>query len=375
MVGAGIIGLACAEELLRGGHDVRVFDPAPATGATHAAAGMLAPAGEAWHGELALLRLGLASAALWPGYAARLAVASGLDVDLRTHGTLLVGHDHDDLAQVRRTLDVLGAEGIAYRELDRREVREHEPVLARVAGGAVLPEDHNVNPRKVAAALLRIVGDRVVRARVDRVGEGLTLADGSSYPCEAVVLASGAQARELVPQVRPVRGETIRLRVPDPPGRVLRARVHGEAVYLVPRAGGEVVVGATEHEQPGTPTATVGPVLRLLGAARTLVPGLETADILDLTARHRPGTPDNGPLIGRRDPDGPVPQVLAVGHYRGGVLLAPITAGAVRACLEGTPVHPAARPFGPDRFGPAPSGDRPPARQMQKGVVTPWTSL
>jgi len=110
VIGAGIVGLACAEELVRCGHDVRVFDPDPGGGATRAAAGMLAPAGEAWHGETDLLRLGVASARLWPEYAARLQAASGVDIDLRTAGTLLVGQDHDDLQQVRRSLDVLAAD-------------------------------------------------------------------------------------------------------------------------------------------------------------------------------------------------------------------------------------------------------------------------
>ena len=373
VAGAGIVGLACAEELVRAGHEVVVFDPEPGTGATRAAAGMIAPAGEAWHGETALLRLGLASAALWPEYAARLSARSGTDVDFRPQGTLLVGHDHDDLRQVDRTLEVLRAHDLPFRELDRRELRTEEPTLGRVAGGALLPDDHSVNPRKAAAALLRLLGERVVRARVDRVGDGesVVLADGSEVPCDAVVVAIGAAARTWVPQVRPVQGETIRLRVADRPSHVLRARVHGEAVYVVPRAGAEVVVGATEEEHAGPPVATVGAVLRLLNAARAMLPGLETADILDVTARHRPGTPDNGPIIGIAPspvpPTGPVRQVLAVGHYRGGVLLAPLTARAVRAYVEDAEVPLAARPFTPDRFAPPAQGT---PSAAQEGTAT-----
>ncbi len=352
VIGAGIVGLACAEELLRAGHHVRVFDPHPGAGATRAAAGMLAPAGEAWHGETDLLRLGVASARLWPEYAARLQAASGVDVDLRTAGTLLVGQDHDDLLHVRRTLEVLDTEGIAFRELDRQEARADEPTLSRVAGAALLPDDHNVNPRRVADALLCLLGERVVRARATVLDCGVAFADGTRFPCDAVVMATGAEARSLVPQVRPVRGETIRLRVMDRPSRVLRARVHGESVYVVPRANGEVVVGATEEEHAAEPVATLGAVVRLLHAARTLVPGLETADVMEITARNRPGTPDNGPLLGIADDPGPVRQVLAVGHYRGGVLLAPLTAQVVRAHLEGGVLPAVAQPFLPSRFGP-----------------------
>lgn len=351
VIGAGVVGLTCAEELLRAGHDVRVFDPDPGGGATRAAAGMLAPAGEAWHGETDLLRLGVASAQLWPEYAARLHAASGLDVDLRTAGTLLVGQDHDDLLHVRRTLEVLETEGIAFRELDRREARAEEPTLSRVAGAALLPEDHHVNPRLVAGALLRLVGAQLVRARAVVTPTGVATADGRSFPCDALVVATGAEARGLVPAVRPVTGETIQLRAADPPARVLRARVHGEKVYVVPRAGGEVVVGASEEEHDTAPVASLGTVVRLLHAARTLVPGLETADVVDITARHRPGTPDNGPLLGSVDSPGPFRLVLAVGHYRGGVLLAPLTAKVVRTLVEDGEVTGVARPFAPSRFG------------------------
>jgi glycine oxidase len=350
VIGGGIVGLACAEELLRTGHDVRVFDPDPGGGATYAAAGMLAPAGEAWHGELDLLRLGLASARLWPQYAARLHAASGVDVDLQTAGTLLVGQDHDDLLLVRRTLEVLETEGIAFQELDRSGARAEEPTLSRVAGAALLPDDHNVHPRKVAQALVGLLGERLVPARAHLVDTGVATADGRHFACDAVVVATGAEARDIVPQLRPVKGETIRLRAADPPARVLRARVRGESVYVVPRADGEVVVGATEEEHDAEPVATLGTVVRLLHAARTLVPGLETAHVLEITARHRPGTRDNGPLLGVRPSPTPVRQVLAVGHYRGGVLLAPLTAQVVRAHVEGGDIPTVARPFEPSRF-------------------------
>ena len=351
VAGAGIVGLACAEELVRSGHDVRVVDPSPGTGATHAAAGMLAPAGEAWHGEDALLGLGLASAAAWPDYAARLSRDAGVEVGHRATGTVLVGVDRDDLLEVDRTLEVLRSAGVAHEGLDRHGLRALEPGLARAAGGALLPDDHSVAPRQVVLALERLVGDRLVRAEVAGfTAHGVRLADGSHLDCDLVVVATGAQARAWLPWVRPVRGETIRVLAADPPRHVLRARVHGEPVYVVPRAGGEVVVGASQEEHPGEPVATVGAVSRLLDAARTLLPGLETAALLEVTARHRPGTPDNGPAIGPHPRPGEVPQVLAVGHHRGGVLLAPVTAAAVRAHVEGTPVPEVARPFHPARF-------------------------
>jgi glycine oxidase len=358
VVGGGIVGLACADELARAGHDVRLFDPAPASGATWAAAGMLAPGGEAWFGEEALLRLGVDSLGRWPAYAAALEERSGHHLDLRAAGTLLVAADRDDLAEVRRACALLETSGVRAEELDRRAVRRHEPTLSgRVVGGALLPDDRHVNVRRVADALLAVLGDRVVRARATVVPDGVVLADGTAVPADVVVLATGATG---MPHVRPVRGEVVRVRSRDAPTRVLRARVHGERVYVVPRADGELVIGATEEEHPAgnaTPLPTLGGVARLLETARALVPGLDTAELVEVVARDRPGSPDNGPLLGPVAAPGPARVLLAGGHHRGGVLLAPVTAVTLRAHVDGLDVADAARSFTPDRFE-TPSYDR-----------------
>jgi glycine oxidase len=355
VVGGGIVGLACADELVRAGHAVRVCDPTPATGATYAAAGMLAPAGEAWFGEERLLRLGLDSLARWPAFAASLAHRAGLELDLRTRGSLLVAGDRDDLAEVHRTGSLLAGAGVRVEELDRRTLRTREPTLSsRAAGGVLLPDDHHVNPRRVAAALLEVLGDRVVRARATPTRTGVVLDDGTRLPADVVVLATGASG---MPHVRPVRGEVVRVRTRDAPSRVLRARWHGERVYLVPRRHGELVIGATEEEHAagtGEPRPTLGGVTRLLQTARELAPGLDTAELLEVVARDRPGSPDNGPLLGpvARPDDHPARVLVAGGHHRGGVLLAPVTAEAIRAHVDGLEVPAAALPFTPDRFDP-----------------------
>ncbi len=348
VIGAGIIGLACAEELLRAGHDVRVFDPAPARGATYAAAGMLAPEAEAWHGESALLRLGLVSAAMWKAYAARLGPA----VDYRPHGTVLVGHDHDDLCTVHRCVQLLREHDLPAETLGRRALNEMEPTVStRAAGGAFLPGDHQVNPRRVADVLLARVGGRLVPDSVEQTAGGVVTSTGTMYPADVVVAATGTAAAG----TRCVRGEILRTRMDDPPVRVVRGWVQGCPVYLVPRADGEVVVGATEEEHSGKPVPTVGGIARILEAARRLVPGVDRAEILEVLARDRPGTADNGPLIGPVT-DGRGTRIVAAGHYRSGVLLAPVTARAVRAHVEGSPVPDVVRPFRADRFEPATSG-------------------
>jgi glycine oxidase len=321
ILGAGIVGLSCAEELIRRGHDVTVVDPAPASGASWVAAGMLTPSAEVWHGEHALLDLGLRSLALWPEWAARLGVL------LQRTGTLLVGSDRGDLQQVERQCALLAARGRGVDVLDRRGVRTHEPALGpAVAGGALLPDEPSVDPRAVLAALLRQV--RVV--------------DHTTDPCDVSVVATGSRLpAPFTSLVRGVRGEIVRVRGGSPPGRTVRGWVRGEPVYVVPRPSGEVVIGATSEEHDTDPVPTLGGVVRLLQAARELVPGLDRAEITETSARDRPGTADNLPLVGPSGVDG---VVLAAGHFRHGVLLAPLTARLVADHLDTGAVEPALDP-------------------------------
>ena len=313
VLGAGIIGLSVAEELVTRGHDVQVVDPAPGSGASHAAAGMLSPAGELWHGESELYELGRQSLAGWPSFAQR------LGVDLRL-GTVIAGADREDVQQIERNVALMAAHGDDAQCLTRSELSKLEPGLGAVAGGALLPHDHSVDPRAVMAALLARLGDRVVPSATSKA--------------DVTIIATGATLPEpFSALVRGVRGEILRLRVSpaDLPERVVRGLVHGEPVYLVPRVGGELVVGATQQEHDGAPIVTAEGVWRLLHAARRLMPGIDRAEVVELTARDRPGTPDNLPLVG---PTGEPSVVLAGGHFRHGVMLAPLTARAVAAYLD-----------------------------------------
>jgi glycine oxidase len=321
VLGAGIVGLSAADELLRRGHDVTVVDPSPGRGASHAAAGMLCPSGETWHGEEELLRLGRASALMWPGFAAL------LGVPLARTGTLLAAADAGDLQEIERRLALLDAYGVIAQSLTRRELMAREPRLGRVAGGAWLPDEHSVDPRAVVAALRSRLP--VVPAASETGWDVTVLATGAHLPAPYSGL------------VRPVRGEILRVRCDDPPGHVVRGLVRGESVYVVPRADSdEVVVGATSEEHDEAPVATVGGVRRLLENACRLVPGLDRAEFVEAIARDRPGSPDNLPLVGTVD-DG---VVLAAGHYRHGVLLAPLTAQLVADHLETGVVEPVVDP-------------------------------
>jgi len=325
VLGAGIVGLCVADELVRRGAHVHVLDPAPGSGASYAAAGMLAPAAETWHGESDLLAAGCASADLWP------TLASRLGVDLHTRGTLLVGHDAGDLADVTRRADLLAAAGEECVPLDRRALREAEPGLGRAAGGFLLPADRAVDPRRVVATL------RARLADVLEPVEGDLAVLHASGEQDVLVVATGARLPAPFDSlVRGVRGEVLRVRSDDAPVHVVRASVRGREVYLVPRRDGEVVVGATSEEHDEAPVVTVGGVAHLLDAARELLPGIDRATWVEATARDRPGTLDNRPLVGPTHLPG---VVLAAGHFRHGVLLAPLTARLVADHLATGAVH------------------------------------
>ena len=322
VLGAGIVGLSVADELTRRGHHVAVVDPAPGSGASYAAAGMLSPAGEAWYGEEDLTRLCLSSLALWPEFAAR------LGVPVHTRGTLLVGADAGDVQQVERQLSVLDLAGVSYERLGRRKLLGHEPGLGRVAGGAFLAEDHSVDPRAVVAALL---------------GRVPTVAGVDDADADVTVIATGANLPAPYSSlIRPVRGDVVRVRTQERVERTVRAWVHGEQVYVVPRTDtDEVVIGATSEERDGPLLPTVEGVWRLLDSARRGVPALDRAGVVEVTSRDRPGTADNLPLIG---PTGEPGVVLAAGAYRNGVLLAPLVARLVADHIETGTVEPAVDP-------------------------------
>jgi glycine oxidase len=379
VVGGGIVGLTAAWRASRAGRSVVVLDPAPGDGATHAAAGMLAPVTEADFGEEAALRLGADSAGRWPEFAAELEADSGVDVGLRATGTLTLAYDGDDLTLGRRVRALQEAWGLDSTEIAVAAAREREPLVGqRVAGAFWAPGDHQVDPRAVhralTAALARDPRAVVVRRVVTRLLRspgpdspvtGVLDDAGREHRARTVVLAAGADSGTLlggVPEVvaptRPVKGQTLRLDAPPwfTLDHVVRGIVQGRPVYVVPRTPGpdgrrEVVVGATSEEHPDDRRATAGGVFALLRDARALLPGLDELALVEVTPRVRPGTPDNLPLLGPTTVPG---LVLATGHYRNGVLLAPVTGSAIDAILAGEPLPEAVAAIDPMRFSPAP---------------------
>ncbi|MEV4007411.1 glycine oxidase ThiO [Actinomadura sp. NPDC049753] len=367
IIGAGVIGLATAWRTAAGGAAVTLVDPAPASGASAVAAGMLTPVSELTYGEEPLLRLGLASRDRYGAFVAELEELTGLDTGYRTDGIIEVAFDSDDLRHLDDLRRFQESLGIPAEALTGRECRRLEPMLAPgVRGGLLAPEDGSVDPRRLAPALLAAcdrLGVRLVRRRAERVvvendaAAGVGLDDGTVIPADRVLLAAGPWSGDLgglppgtVPPVRPVKGQVIRLRTRAPfLRRSTRGLVRGSSVYLVPRADGEIVVGATQEELGFDTRVTAGGLWELLRDARELLPGITELEFAEVTAGLRPGSPDNAPVMGPTALPG---LLVGTGHFRNGILLTPVSADILSAMLLDGPVPEVAGPFAPDRFSP-----------------------
>ncbi|MEU3886805.1 glycine oxidase ThiO [Streptomyces sp. NPDC029041] len=371
VIGGGIIGLVTAWRAAQRGFATAVVDPEPGGGAAQVAAGMLAAVTELHYGEQTLLGLNLASARRYPDFAAELTELTGRDLGYRRCGTLAVALDADDRAHLRELHALQQQSGLESQWLSGRECRRLEPMLAPgVRGGLRVDGDHQIDPRRLAGALVaacertgvvfrRTWAERLAVVR-DRAA-GAVLADGTEAAAGQVVLAGGSLSgrlagvpEDVLPPVRPVKGQVLRLTMPQRHGpflsRTVRAVVRGSHVYLVPRASGELVVGATSEELGWDTTVTAGGVYELLRDAHELVPGITELPLTETRAGLRPGSPDNAPLLG---PTGLEGLLLATGHYRNGVLLTPVTGDVLAQVLATGELPEEARPFTPKRFSPA----------------------
>lgn len=362
VVGGGAIGMSIAWRTAQRGLSVVVVDD-QASGASWAAAGMIAPVTEVWYGEEPLLALNLASAARWPDFAEELAAAAGADIGYRRCGTVLVARDADEASALDELHTFQAKLGLEAERLGSRELRRLEPGLSpRVRGGILVNGDHQVDNRALLPALRTAAtraGAAITHGRVARVTTaqgrvtGVALDDGERLACSQVVLAAGAGTRAIgglpagaVPPVRPVKGQLLHLRGgTDPP--LASRNVRGVGMYVVPRADGRVVVGSTVEERSDT-TVTAGAVLGLLRDAWELLPDLAECEFTEAACGLRPGSPDNAPVLG------PSPHVeglsFATGHYRHGLLLTPVTAEAVSEGLATGRVPELVAAFSPGRF-------------------------
>jgi glycine oxidase len=416
VIGGGVIGHSIAWEAKRSGRSVVVIDDAPGSGASWAAAGMLAPVSELHYQEEDLLELMLEASARWPGFAADLTEAAGTNPGYLTTPTLTVGADAADRQALLDLRAVQQANGLTVEPLTIREARRREPLLGPgIACALDTPADHQVDPRLLVACLRQVLarhtggtgssGSYVAGAAEgyavpdraagvlwrDGAVAGVRLTGGGTVLAGETVVANGLHAAELngLPlnlhlPLRPVHGDILRLAVPSHlqplVTSTVRGLVRGVPVYIVPRQDGTVVIGATQREDAlgrdsGSTAGAVsaGGVYQLLRDAQVLVPAVAELELLECTARARPGTPDNAPLLGRvplagggagaqsghTGPGAAEPRhveglIIATGFFRHGVLLAPAAAAICRDLLDGAEDARWAV-FNPCRFSAAPA--------------------
>ena len=309
---------------------------------------MLAPIGELAFGEPELLRMTLAAAERYPAFVAELEAASGISTGYARRGALHIALDRDEAAEMRRVHDLQRSLGLGAEWLPPRRCRELEPGLTpSFNGGVHAPEEAAIDPRATITALLAALdaegvevrrGVEVTEALLDgkRI-EGVRTDSGELLRAATVILAAGAWSGAVTwlpeavrPPVRPVKGQILELRALNGEAPCDRI-VASERVYLVPRPDGRLIVGATTEERGFDTTVTAGGVHELLREAYRLLPDIAEMELTESMAALRPGTPDNLPLIGPGALDG---LVLACGHYRNGILLAPLTGEAVAELLD-----------------------------------------
>jgi len=364
IIGGGVIGLAIGWRLAAAGQRVEVFERGAAgQGASWAAAGMLAAGSEVEPGEQALFPLLRHSQSLWPAFAAELADASGIDVELRTEGTISVALTQDDLGRLRQTHALQQQLGVESQWLTRAEALDREPYLnPRMPGALLVKGDHQVENRILVAALKTAfaraggvlhekMGDVTVRtARGRAVG---VAANGIEYPADTVIAAAGAWTPDIAglpgadcPPVRPVKGQMLALQM-DPAAPILTHVLWTPKAYLVPRRDGRLLVGATTEERGFDTAITAGGMLSLLESAWRALPGVEELPLIESWVGFRPGSRDDAPILG---PTGTGGLILATGHHRNGILLTPATADAIARLVLTGQIDPAIAGFGLSRF-------------------------
>ncbi len=375
IIGGGICGLGIGWQLARRGASVTVFERDEAgKSATWAAAGMIAARAEVEHGEETLLPLAVESASMWGAFARELEADSGMELDYRTEGTIVAALDRDDLEYLRDRFDYFRTLGLDVEWLSGYAARQKEPHLARAVTGAIYSkDDHQVDNRLVAVALRKAFlgagGTLRENCPVDEIlVSGGRIAGvrtgGEKIEAEAVVLAAGAWSRNIEglpeiarPPVRPLKGQMLSIAM-DPHNPLLDHVVWGPGngivpgIYLAPKSDNRLIVGATVEEMGFDTGLTAGGLFELLRAAWEILPGIYDQPVVETWAGLRPASRDDAPILGPTAIDG---LVLATGHHRNGILLAPITAVGIADYLLKGRLDSLLTPFLLDRFG---AGDR-----------------
>ena len=363
ITGAGTIGLSIGWRLARQGREVVIYERGKAgRGTTWLAAGMLAPDAEIEFEEVELYRLNRESRRRWPDFAAELEAASGMSVDFRTEGTLLVADDRDAAEALRRRYDFMRQRELDVRWLSGAEALEIEPFVApRLAAAVHSPGDFQVDNRLLVEALRAaftaaggvLHEDSSVRSvEPDENEPAIVLEDGERIAGSAIVVAAGVWSRGIEglerdarPPVRPVKGQMIELAM-EPPFD-LKHVVRGPDAYVVPKTSGRLLLGATSEEMGFDERVTAGGLFKLLEGSWEIVPGIYDLPVTDMWAGLRPASRDHLPILGRTDAPG---VIMATGFYRHGILLTPVAADEIARLLLDGEASDWIEPFSPARF-------------------------
>ncbi|MCA1838999.1 MAG: glycine oxidase ThiO [Actinomycetota bacterium] len=363
VAGAGVVGLAVAWRAAEAGLSVLVADPATsiAAGASGVAAGMLAPVTEATFGEEDLLKLNLRASSEYPTFIEALRSRTAKDPGYFETAAMHVAIDRDQHEALSRLFAFQRSLGLDCDWLDAEGCLTAEPGLHHsVLAGILAPNDHSIDPRRLCEALSSAAKDAGVDFALGRAVQEVEPArrkvtiDGKNIAYGWFVAAAGCWTSSIhgLPgwaqeAVRPVKGQAIRTSPQSGTERSLGVVIRTDDVYIVPRHGGDAVIGATVEEQGFDTSTTVEGVYQLLRSAIETVPALRHHEIVETSAGLRPASRDNLPLIGAC---GPGNVLLATGHFRNGILLADVTANAIVNIIETKLPDPGLEPFDPSRF-------------------------
>jgi glycine oxidase len=363
VVGGGVMGSAAAWKMREAGLDVIVLEKSvPGAEASSAAAGILGAHAEA-DGPGPMADLLLAGLRRYDDWSHELLTRTGLDVGYRKSGVMRVGVTRAESSRAVRDARWMADHGRSVVEIDGRRARKLEPALGNVAGGVLFTDDGRIDPRILYRAIyiaarkegVRFESGAYVRRIVNRGRHvhGVVVEGGIEYRAPRVVLAAGSWSNLVAGaplaegSVAPARGQMVELETPAP---LLERVVIGPRCYLVPRDDGRTLVGSTVEFVGHRREVTARAVHDLLGAAIELVPALGDATLASTWSNFRPYTKDELPILGKTSVDG---LLLATGHHRNGILLAPITAEITCALVLGKKPPIDVTPFELSRFGSA----------------------
>jgi glycine oxidase len=362
IIGGGVIGLTIARALaLRGGGEICLIERSRiGSEASFAAAGMLAPQAEA-DTQDDLFTLACSSRDLYPNFAATLREETGVDVELDTTGTLYLAFSDHDLAEIQKRYEWQSAAGLAVEKLTATEARDVEPCIsAAVAGALRFPHDVQVENRRLLSALANSVTKLGVSITTETGVESVKIERGritgvqttrGFISCPTVVVAAGTWSGFIqctdkpIPQIQPIRGQMVCF---DAKPQVTRHVIYSRRGYIVPRHDGRLLAGSTSEDAGFAKQVTAGGIGSILANAQEISPAISGLPIVDSWAGLRPRAPDGLPVLG---PCGEIDGLFyATGHYRNGILLAPVTGELIAEAIVGGIASPLLAPFSPSRF-------------------------